>query len=269
MGLSLEKPLVFVDLEATGVDALRDRIVQVACVRLSPDGSRAPLESLVDPQVPIPPESTEVHGITDAAVRGKPTFRALAPRLLEFFGDCDFGGFGIVRYDLPLLAAEFKRAGMAFDFASRRLVDALLIYHRFEPRNLSAALKFYCGKPLEHAHDARADAEASLEVLLAQLERYREGPKALPSDMRGLHEFCCAQDPRHVDAKGKFVWRHGAAAFNFGKHQTKLLEEVARQDRSYLEWLAKADSTPADVADICRKALAGFFPQKKNLDGAS
>lgn len=270
MSLKIDRPMVFVDLEATGVDVQRDRIVQVACVRLSPDGSRSTFESLVDPQVPIPAESAAVHGIKDADVRGKPTFKELAPRVLELFEGADFGGFGICRFDLPMLAAECKRAGLAFDLAGRRTVDAMLIFHRMEPRSLSAAVQFYCGKPMEHAHNALADAEASLEVLLAQVLRYGQGPAAqLPADVQGLHEFCTAPDPRNVDAKGKFVWRHGVATFAFGKHQTQSLEDVARSDRSYLEWLARAEGTPPDVIDICRKALAGIFPEQKPGAGAA
>lgn len=262
MNLNLERPIVFLDLEATGIDVQRDRIVQVACVRLSPDGCRESLESLVDPQIPIPEEAAAVHGIRDGDVRGQPTIKDLAHRLIAFFGDADFGGFGICRFDLPMLAAEFKRAGVSFDLASHRSIDAMLIFHRMEPRSLSAAVQFYCGKTLEHAHNARADAEASLDVLLAQVERYGGTAVArLPCDVQGLHEFCNTTDPRNVDAKGKFVWRHGVATFNFGKHQTRSLEDVVRIDRSYLEWLAKAESTPNDVVEICRKALAGRFPQ--------
>ncbi|MBI4347251.1 MAG: 3'-5' exonuclease [Elusimicrobia bacterium] len=260
MKLNLERPIVFLDLEATGVDVQRDRIVQVACVRLSPGGGRETFESLVDPQIPIPEEAAAVHGIRDADVRGRPTLKDLAPRLVAFLEGADLGGFGICRFDIPMLAAEFKRAGISYDFSAHRSVDAMLIFHRMEPRSLSAAVQFYCGKTLEHAHHALADAEASLDVLLAQVERY--GAQArLPCDVQGLHAYCNASDPRNVDAKGKFVWRHGVATFNFGKHQTRSLEEVVRIDRSYLEWLAKAESTPPDVVEICRKALAGEFPQ--------
>lgn len=273
--LKLDRPMVFLDLEATGVDVQRDRIVQVACIRLMPDGTRDVLESLVDPLMPIPKESAAVHGITDEQIKGQPTFRDLAPRLIEFFAGADFGGFGICRFDLPMLGAEFKRAGVVFDFAGHRSVDAMLIFHRMEPRSLSAALRFYCGKPLENAHNAKADAEASLDVLLAQLQRYGNGatvPQShsatampLPTDVQGLHDWCTAPDPRHVDSKGKFVWRHGIATFAFGKHQTKALEDVVRSDRSYLEWLTKADSTPPDVAEICRKALVGIFPIQRTI----
>ena len=267
MSLKLDRPMVFLDLEATGVDAQRDRIVQVGLLRLSPDGARSGFDSLVDPGVPIPRESAAVHGITDADVRGKPTFAQLAPRLMHELEGADLGGFGIVRFDVPMLAAEFKRANVAFDTARRRMVDAMLIFHRMEPRNLAAAVKFYCGRPFEKAHDARADAEAALDVLAAQLERYGGGAAGLPADVKGLHEFCCAHDPRYVDAKGKFVWRHGEATFAFGKYQTRSLEDVARSDRSYLEWLIRAESTTPEVAEICRRALAGFTPKRPAAAG--
>lgn len=264
MELQLEKPMVFLDLEATGVDVQRDRIVQVACVRLSPDGERDSFESLVDPQVPIPPEAAAVHGITDAMVRGKPSFKELAMPLLSFINGSDLGGFGICRFDIPMLTNELKRAGISYDVSAHRTVDAMLIFHRMEPRSLGAAVQFYCGKPLQNAHNAMADAEASLEVLLAQVRRYGEAAATpLPCSVQGLHEFCTAADPRNVDAKGKFVWRHGVATFAFGKHQTKSLEEVAKTDRSYIEWLAKGDGTPADVVEICKNALAGKFPAQK------
>lgn len=264
MELQLEKPIVFLDFEATGVDVQRDRIVQVACVRLWPDGRRDIFDSLVDPQVPIPAEAAAVHGITDAMVRGKPAFKELATTLLAFINGSDLGGFGICRFDIPMLTNELKRAGISYDVGAHRTVDAMLIFHRMEPRSLGAALQFYCGKPLQNAHNALADAEASLEVLLAQVRRYGQAAATpLPSSVQGLHEFCTTADPRNVDARGKFVWRHGVATFAFGKHQTKSLEEVAKTDRSYIEWLAKAEGTPADVVEICRNALAGRFPAQK------
>lgn len=265
MALKLDKPIVFFDLEATGVDTMRDRVVQVACVRLSPDGSRESYETLVNPEGPIPPEAAAVHHITDDMVKDAPTFRDLAPKLLEYFGDSDLGGFGIVRYDVPLVTNEFKRAGIFFDTSKRRLVDAMLIYHKMEPRNLSAALRFYCGKEMDNAHNALADTEATVDVFMAQLEKYRDRPAplvSLPGDVKGIHEFCNAQDPRNVDARGKFVWRHGVATFNFGKHQSRSLEDVVRSDRSYVEWLMNAESTTPEVAAICRQALIGAFPRQ-------
>lgn len=262
--VKLDRAIVFLDLEATGVDPQRDRIVQVALVRLAPDGSRTTLDSYVDPEMPIPPEASAIHHITDDQVRQAPRFRDLAIKILEFVSGCDLGGFGAARYDVPLLTAEFRRAGIHFDLSGRRVVDALTIYHRMEPRNLSAALAFYCGKSLAGAHDARADAVASLEVLLAQVERYRgrSGRPDLPDTVEGLAEFCGMGDPKNVDLRGKFVWRHGVAAFNFGKYQTRALEEIVELDRSYVEWLANGEKTAPDVADVCRRALQGVFPRK-------
>lgn len=270
--LRLERDVVFFDLEATGTDPARDRIVQVALVRLSPDGTRRPWDSLVDPETPIPPESSQIHGITDAMVRTAPRFRDLAPKLLEQLKDADLGGFGLVRYDIPLLTAEFKRAGIAFDVSGRKVVDALTIFHRLESRTLAAAYAFYCGKRLEHAHNALADAEASLEVLLAQVGHYQGRPDRpdLPEDLAGLAEFCGAgADAKNVDSRGKFVWRHGQATFNFGKHQTKSLQDVVRLDRAYVEWLACGEASTPEVSEICRKALGGEFPQKPNGGAAS
>lgn len=265
MGLRLERPLAFIDLETTGVDVARDRIVQIAAIRLEPSGTRTPYDTLIDPGVPIPPESSAVHGITDEKVKGAPKFWQAAGRLDDLLGGADIGGFGVSRFDVPMLAAEYQRAGLEFRLEGRRVLDALTIFHRMEPRNLSAAYEFYCGKPLEGAHDARADVAASLEVLLAQVERYREAKgsrAALPQAPQGIHDFCAAVDPRFVDPRGRFVWRHGAATFNFGKHNGRTLEEIVRADRSYLEWLSRAESSSPEVAEICRKALVGSFPRR-------
>ena len=262
MRLKLDRDVVFFDFEATGVDATRDRIVQIAMIRLSPAGSRRTYETLIDPEMPIPAESTAVHKITDAMVRGGPRFREEAPKVVEFLRDADLGGFGVARYDVPLLLAEFKRVGVSFEMSGRRVLDALTVYHRMEPRNLAAAHAFYCGKPLANAHNAMADAEASLNVFLAQVEKYQgsEERPNLPADVQGLHDFCGMSDPKNGDSRGKFVWRHGEAAFNFGRYQTRPLAEILRSDPGYLHWLA-ANSAP-EVADICRKALAGELPKK-------
>ena len=256
--IKLSKAVVFLDLETTGVSPDHDRIVDLALWRQEPDGKEDLFASLVDPGIPIPPEAAAVHHITDEMVRGAPRFRDLIGKLLEFLGDADLAGFGILRFDVPMLQAEFKRAGALLPLEGRSLVDALTIFHRMEPRNLSAALKFYCGQDLEGAHRAEADTRASSAVLWAQLERYPD----LPRDMAGLAGFCQARDERGVDAQGKFVWRNGKASFNFGKHRTSTLEEVARKEPSYLQWLMNAEKTTPELAEICRNALAGRFPTK-------
>ena len=257
--ISLRKAVVFFDLETTGVAPDQDRIVDLAFLRREPDGKEDVFSSLVDPGMPIPAEATAVHHISDEMVRGQPRFAALAQKLLEFIGDADLAGFGILRFDIPMLTAEFKRAGITFTTASRSLVDALAIFHRMEPRNLTAAYKVYCGKALEDAHRAEADMRASSEVLWAQLERYAE----LPKDMAGLANFCQEQrGAGTVDGQGKLVWRNGKAAFNFGKHRTLTLEEVVRKEPGYLEWLMGAERTTPELARICRDALIGTFPVK-------
>jgi DNA polymerase-3 subunit epsilon len=256
--ISLRKPVVFFDLETTGVAPDHDRIVDLAFLRRDPDGREDVFASLVDPGMPIPAEATAVHHITNQMVRGQPAFAALAPKLLDFIGDADLAGFGIVRFDVPMLTAEFRRAGITFTTASRSLVDALTIFHRMEPRNLTAAYKMYCGKSLEDAHRAEADMRASSDVLWAQLERYPD----LPKDMAGLAAFCQERDSSGVDGQGKLVWRNGKAAFNFGKHRTLTLEEVARKEPGYLEWLMKAERTTPELARICSDALMGKFPAK-------
>ena len=256
--ITLRKPVVFFDLETTGVAPDRDRIVDLAFLRRAPDGQEEVFSALVDPGMPIPPEATAVHHITDEMVRGQPGFAALAPKLLDFIGDADLAGFGILRFDVPMLTAEFQRAGITFTTASRSLVDALTVFHRMEPRNLTAAYKLYCGKALEDAHRAEADMRASSDVLWAQLERYPE----LPKDMAGLAAFCQDRDTSGVDSQGKLVWRNGKAAFNFGKHRTLTLEEVARKEPGYIEWLMKAERTTPELARICSEALMGKFPVK-------
>jgi DNA polymerase III subunit epsilon len=256
--MKLEKPVVFFDIESTGVAPNDDRIVDIALVKRNADGSEEFFSSLVDPEMPIPPEAEAIHHISNKMVLGQPTFKQLAPKLLEFIGDADLGGFGVMKFDVPMLLAEFKRAGVFFPLDNRGIVDALAIFHRMEPRNLGAALKFYCGKTLEDAHRAEPDARASMEVFFAQLEKY----DALPKTMAGLSAYCQQRDAKNVDAEGKFVWRNGKAAFNFGKHRTLTLDEVARKEPSYLQWLAGAEKTTPELAQICRNALIGIFPSK-------
>ncbi len=254
--ITQNKPLVFFDLEATGTNALLDRIVDIALVKRLPDGSQVAFSSLVNPGVPIPKESSDIHHITDETVREAPRFSELAPRVLEFIGDADLGGYNVLKYDIPLLQAELRRCGHDLPLAGRAVVDAFVIFSRMEPRTLSAAYKLYCGKPLPDAHRAEPDARAALEVLLGQVAKYAE----LPKDVAGLAAFCNARDPKNVDAQGKFVWRNGEAAFNFGKHRSLTLREICQKDPSYVRWLMGAEQTTPELAKICENALAGKFP---------
>ncbi len=255
--MKLDKPIVFFDLETTGISIAEDRVVDIAMVKRLPSGEEEFFESLVDPGVPIPPEASAIHNITDDMVRGAPSFTDLSPKLLGFFADCDLGGFGIVKFDVPVLSAEFRRAGFRWVIDGRRIIDALTIFHRMEPRNLGAALKFYCGKPLDGAHRASADTRAAEAVFWAQLERY----PGLPKDIEGLSAYCGHREFRGVDPECKFVWRNGKASFNFGKFRMVALEDVARREPSYLEWLSRDKASP-ELARICREALQGRFPDK-------
>ncbi|MDE2039014.1 MAG: 3'-5' exonuclease [Elusimicrobia bacterium] len=257
--IALERPLVFFDLEATGVSPEKDRIVDIALVKRHPDGREEVFSALVNPGMPIPREAVAVHHIDDGMVAGAPRFSEVAPRVLEFIGDADLGGFNIMRFDVPLLQAELARCGHALALEGRRLVDSQVIYHRMERRTLSAAYQFYCGKPLADAHRAEPDARASLEVFFGQLTRYPE----LPATMEGVAAFCSAKDPGKVDAEGKLVWRNGEAAFNFGKYRTLTLREVVAKERGYVEWLKRAERTTPELARICEEALSGRFPQPK------
>lgn len=258
--MKLERPLCVFDLEATGTDVVNDRIVDVCVLRREPDGAETVFSSLVDPGVPIPPEATAVHKITDDMVRGQPTIKDLAPRLLDLFAGADISGFNAAKYDIPLLTNELKRAGFDWPANGRRVVDSFTIFARKERRDLTAAYKFYCGKSLDGAHRAEADVRAALEVLFAQVERYAD----LPKDVAGLDAFCSAVDPSRVDAEGKFVWKNNEAAFSFGnKHKGKTLREVALSDPGYLDWMANKGNFSPDVVRIAREALAGKFPAKK------
>ena len=256
MAFQIDRPIVFFDLEATGLNPKADRIVEVAMVKRLLDGGREEFSALVNPEIPIPQEASAVHRITDGMVAREKTFPELAPELVRFLDDCDLGGFGVLKYDIPLLEAELARSGFDLRLKSRRVVDALSIYHRMEPRNLAAAYRLYCGRALPVAHRALPDAQASLDVFLAQLERYGE----LPQDMEGMSFFCREREGTRLDPEGRLVWRNGELYLNFGKHRMRTLRQVASQEPSYLNWLASSDSTPSELSAIYREALRGRFP---------
>jgi DNA polymerase-3 subunit epsilon len=260
--LVLERPLVFFDLESTGVDPRNDRIVEVSLLRMfppSPDGSvPEPIVRTmrIHPTIPIPPGATQIHGITDADVANEPTFEQVAPSLFELFADCDFAGFGVRRYDLPLLATEFKRAGLRFEYQSRHVIDGKDIFHHKEPRTLIAAYALYCGGELKSAHSAEADMLASRDVLFAQIQRYED----LPTGVAELARVGAPQaDPDAFDRDGKLKWIAGEVVINFGKSKGRSLRELATGDRGILEWILQKDFSD-EVHNCVRNALAGRFP---------
>jgi DNA polymerase-3 subunit epsilon len=258
--LKLTRPLTFFDLETTGVDPDNDRIVQLALIRVEPDGARTTWETLVNPQRPIPPQATAVHGITDADVKDQPTFAGVMKRVEAMLAGSDLAGYNSIRFDGPLLQAELRRAGSELDLRGARHLDALVVFRLMEPRNLTAAYRKYCGKDLVDAHSALADTEATLEVLDAQVAFY----DAVPDDVDALHALCNPDEGRFVDRGRKFVWNEdGRAVFTFGKHNGEVLDDVAadRGKRGYLEWMLGKDFNE-EVKGILREALAGVFPRR-------
>ncbi len=244
--LTLGRPFAVIDLESTGTDPVADRVVEIAVLTLSPDGTEDLFATRVNPQRPIPEGATRVHGIGDADVRDAPTFAALAPDLVRRLAGCDLAGFGIAGFDLPLLCAECARAGVPFALSGRAVLDALAVYRRYEARTLSAAVAFYLGRALTCAHAAAVDARAAAEVLDAQVGRY-----GLPSAPAALHGSLV-----EVDVAGKFrLGAGGSVVFAFGKHTGRELTDVARTDPDYLTWVLTRPFL-ADVHELVRAALA-------------
>jgi DNA polymerase-3 subunit epsilon len=259
--LQLTRPLVVFDLETTGINVDKDKIVQIAMIRIEPGGTRTTLDTLVNPERPIPPEASAVHGIKDADVQDQPTFSQIRREVEEFLTDADLAGFNSVNFDLPLLQAELNRAGSEMDFPGVRHLDAMKIFHRMERRDLTAAYRLYCGKELTGAHNALADTEATLAILDAQIARYDE----VPDEVDALHRFCNPDEGRYVDRKRKFLWDdQGEAEFTFGKFQGKSLNVVVKDQRgrSYLEWMLGSDFSE-EIKGLLRDALDGAFPKKE------
>ncbi len=237
MELNLKNPLVFFDLETTGVDIVHDRIVEISFMKVYPSGKEECKTRRINPEIPIPPESTAVHGITDEDVKDCPTFRAIAKSLAAQIEGCDLAGFNSNRFDIPLLVEEFLRAGVDVDLSKRKFVDVQTIFHKMEQRTLSAAYKFYCNKSLENAHTAEADTIATYEILKAQLDRY---PDVLQNDIKFLSEY--SSFTKNVDFAGRVVYdENGKEVINFGKYKGRLVENVLRNDPSYYDWIMNGD----------------------------
>lgn len=236
MALNLKKPIIFFDLETTGVDITHDRIVEISFIKVFPDGHEMEKTRRINPGIPIPAEATAVHGITDADVANEPQFKQIARSLAQEMTGCDLAGFNSNRFDIPMLDQELQRAGVKFDFSKARFVDVQTIFHKKEQRTLVAAYRFYCGKELDDAHSANADTRATLEVLKAQLERYPD----LPADIEGLSEY--SRQNRNVDFMGRLIYDDkNREVVNFGKYKGQIAEEVLRRDPSYLDWIMKGD----------------------------
>ena len=255
-GLRLRRPLAVLDLETTGISPAADRIVEICVMRLSADGAEKLLRQRVNPEVPIPPGATAVHGITDADVAGEPTFSQIAVEVRDFLTECDLAGFNIARFDLPLLEAEFNRAAIGFSREGRAIVDVMVLYHMKERRDLSAAAQFYIGRTLPDLHSPEADARATFDILRAQLERYED----LPLDVESLHDLCNPVNPDWIDPEGKFAWAGGVAIITFGRHKGRTLQDLAADpEPNYLHWMLGADFS-AEAKEIARNALNGTLP---------
>jgi DNA polymerase-3 subunit epsilon len=232
----LHRPLAFFDLETTGITIGADRIVEISILRLQPDGSRQVYTRRINPEIPIPLQASQVHGIYDKDVVNEPSFRQLAPEIAAFIGNADLAGYNSNKFDVPMLVDEFLRVGMQFDMRGRRLVDVQNIFHKMEQRTLAAAYKFYCGKEIVNAHSAEADITATFEVLMAQLERY----EGLARDVDGLHSFSAIN--RNVDLAGRIVYNEKKEeVFNFGKHKGKTVREIFQREPSYYDWMMGGD----------------------------
>lgn len=248
----LERPLVFFDIETTGLDLKADRIVELAFIKVTPGGDVLERERRFNPGIPIPPEATAVHGITDADVAHEVSFCQTAKSLGEILDGCDLAGFNVRRFDIPMLVHEFGRCGVDFSLEGRRVVDMQNIFHREEKRDLSAAARFYLERDHEEAHTALGDIRTSAAVLGAQLRRYPH----LPQDLDGLHAYCEEYAPSWSEVDKWFSGPEEARVFRRGKHRGRPLAEVARDTPDYLQWMLGADDMDDDVITIVREALA-------------
>lgn len=236
MKLQLKKPIIFFDLETTGINLMSDRIVEISLIKVMPNGEEIEKTRRINPGIPIPEEASKVHGIYDEDVASCPSFKQVAKDLANIFTGCDIAGFNSNRFDVPMLDQELRRAGIKFDFSKARFIDVQTIFHKREPRNLIAAYKFYCGKDLTDAHSANADTRATYEVLMAQYDRYGD----LPTDMAELSEYSGFH--HCVDLMGRLIYdEQGREVINFGKYKGCVAADVLRKDPGYYSWILQGD----------------------------
>ncbi|MBI0398816.1 3'-5' exonuclease [Cyclobacterium marinum] len=265
MDLNIKTPIAFFDLEATGINISTDRIVEISILKIFPDSSQELKTLKINPTVPIPIETSLIHGIYDKDVEDAPTFKDVAKELFRFFEGADLAGFNVLKYDIPLLVEEFLRVGIDFDIEKRNLLDAQKIFFMMEKRNLSSAYKFYCGKTLENAHSAEADTIATYEVFKSQIERYQgqeledlQGNKIgiIENDMKKIHNMI---NERMVDLAGRFVFNdNGEECFNFGKQKGKPIAQVLKEEPGYYDWMMKGDFPLDTKRKLTQVKLRGF-----------
>jgi len=262
--LKMDRPLAILDIEATGTAARADRIVELAVLKMMPGGKQEMKTWRVNPGMRIPPEATSIHGIADADVANCPLFPAIAPEVLQFLDGCDLAGYNANRYDIPMLIEEFHRLGVDFDISTRRIIDAQTIFHKRVPRDLTAALAYYCGELHLDAHGAVADVRATLRVLEGQLRMYAD----LPRDMDALHDFCNPRDPSWADRMGRLRWSNGEIVLNFGKKKGVPLRTLVADDPNFIKWLLRSDF-PRDMQEIVANALQGKWPRPPQAAGSA
>jgi DNA polymerase III subunit epsilon len=251
--LTLTKPIAFIDLETTGVSLSSDRIVEIAIIKIMPDQSRVTKRKIINPQIPIPQGAIDVHGITNEMVKDAPTFKQIANEVKVFIDGCDLGGYNSNRFDIPILMEEFLRAGMNVDLSTRKMVDVQHIFYTMEPRTLSAAYKFYCEKELINAHSAEADIAATIDVFLAQLNRYTKLGNTVESVLGVIGEDKIVDYARRFSFDDK-----GVEVFNFGKHKGKAIIDVIKAEPSYYDWIMKGDfplHTKQKLTEIYNRTL--------------
>jgi DNA polymerase-3 subunit epsilon len=265
MKLNLRTPLCFFDLETTGTNIIQDRIIEIAVVKVMPSGDIFRKSNVLNPTIPIPPESSAIHGLYDADVKDKPTFKAVARDYAKFFEGADLSGFSIIKFDVPMLVEEFLRADVEFDYTRKKIIDSQKIFHLMEKRTLSAAYRFYVNKEFENSHTAEADTDASMEVLIAQIEKYENQDVTdsldrklgqIKNDMDVLNKITSTQ---LVDLSGRMLLNDkGEEIFNFGKHRNRIVTEVFKQEPAYYDWIMNGEFSLDTKRKVTEIKLRGF-----------
>ena len=255
--LELQRPLAVFDLESTGLNPRRDRIVSIAIVVLMPSGEAQEITYLLNPTITIPQDAIDVHGISNEDVRGCPTFLEMGSSIAAHFDGCDLAGYNVAGYDIPLLLEECKRAGVPFSMEGRHVVDIQKIFFQREPRDLSAAVRFYCpGETHDNPHDALGDVEATIRVLDGQFKKYAD----LPTTVEGLHAYCAQRDPAWMDSTGRLKWVDGHATINFGKNLGRRIKHLVDHEPRFLNWILQSDF-PDDTKELITQMKNGIYPK--------
>ena len=273
MELNLTRPIIFIDLETTGINVATDRIIEISMMKLSPDNEKEILTERLNPTIPVSAQAMAIHGISDEDLKDKPTFAERACAYLNFIGNADLAGYNAIKFDIPLLVEEFLRAEVDFDIKNRRLVDVQNIFHKMEPRNLAAAYRFYCNKDLINAHSAEADAVATFEILKAQLDKYhgvsyeeKDGTISQPieNDINKLSEF--SYHNKNADLIGHIIFNEkGVEIFNFGKYKGRSVEQQFRKEPQYYDWMMKSHFPLSTKKVITAIYLRGFNKESVNM----